>query len=126
MQNTSNLSFKDPRATNEKEFELHTRTKLPKKVSKCQGKCGKAIEKTDKLVVKSYGTMSWTDKNTGKEKQKFGPMYVHFKEECLKAFSEEFYAPGDRFDFTKIKLHQTARDDLKKEDLDFLSNLGIN
>ena len=41
---TSIISFQDPRKTNEKEYELHFRKNLPKSVSKCQGKCGKAFE----------------------------------------------------------------------------------
>ena len=41
---TSTISFQDPRKTNEKEYELHFRKNLPKSVSKCQGKCGKAFE----------------------------------------------------------------------------------
>ena len=41
---TSTISFSDPQATTEKEFELHHRTNLPKLVSKCQGNCGRPIK----------------------------------------------------------------------------------
>ena len=71
---TSIISFQDPCKTNKKEYELHFWKNLSKSVSKCQGKCGKAINKSNTLVAKSYGTMSWTDKKTGKGKQRFGPM----------------------------------------------------
>ena len=104
---TSIISFQDPR--NEKEYELHFRKNLLKPVSKCQGKCGKAIDKNDTLVVKSYGTMSWTDKKTEEGKQRFGPIYVHFKEECLKGYSEVFYTPGNQFDFSKEKIDEKTK-----------------
>ena len=78
------------------------------------------------LVVKSYGKISWTDKNTGQERQKFGLMYIHFKEDCLKTFSDKFYAPGESFDFGKIKIDSKSRNEVTKTDMDFLAGLGIN
>ena len=117
----SSISFSDPREQAEKEYELPLRAKLPKSVSKCQGKCGKPIKKDDVLVVKSYGKISWTDKNTGQERQKFGPMYIHFKEDCLKTFSDKVYAPGESFDFGKIKIDSKSRNEVTKTDMDFFS-----
>ena len=90
------------------QYELHFRKNLSESVSKCQGKCGKAIDKSDTFVVKSYGTMSWVDKKIGEGKQRFTPMYVHFKEECLKGYSELFYAPGVRFNFSKVKINEKS------------------
>ena len=58
---TSIISFQDPRKTNEKEYEFHFRKILSKSVSKCQGKCWKAIDKSDTLVVKS--AFNQLDKN---------------------------------------------------------------
>ena len=84
---SSTISFSDPRATAEKERELHHRTNLPKSVSKCQGNCGRPIKVEEVMVVRSYGRITWTDKSTGKEKTKFGPMYIHFHENFLKNFS---------------------------------------
>ena len=34
---------------------------LPKAISRCQSNCGKRIKDKDGLIVKSYGTASWTD-----------------------------------------------------------------
>lgn len=119
------ISFTDPRATSEKEYELHIRSKLPKLISKCQGKCGKPIAHGDILIVRSYGLISWTNKKTGKENQKYGPMYIHFKEECLKNYSELFYPPGESFDYSKFKIDPTSRIDLSKTEIDFLNRLGI-
>ena len=64
-------------------------------------------------------------KKTGEGKQRFGPMYVYSKEECLKGYSELFYAPGDRFDISKVKIDEKTKSMLKKEDIEFLSGLGI-
>ena len=61
------------------------------------------------MVVGSYGRITWTDKSTGKEKAKFDPMYKHFHENCLKNFSETFYAPGQSFDFSQKKKKMTQR-----------------
>ena len=103
------ISFRDPRATAEKEFELHHRTNLPKSVSKCQGNCSRPVKVEEVLVVRSYGRITWTDKLTGKEKAKFDPMYKHFHENCLKNFSETFYASGQSFDFSQKKKKMTQR-----------------
>ena len=67
---SSTISFSDPQATAEKEFELHHPTNLPKSVSKCQGNCGRPIKVEEVMVVRSYGRINWTDKSTGKEKAK--------------------------------------------------------
>ena len=119
------ISFSDPRKQPEKEYELHLKKKLPSTVSKCQGKCGKRIKAEDKLVVKSFGKMTWTDLSTGQEKVRYGPMYIHFNEDCLKTFSDQFYAPGDAFDFSKIKIDSKSRTELNENDMSFLTGLGI-
>ena len=121
----SSISFKDPREKAQKEYELHLRSKLPSTVSKCRGKCGKKISTDDVLVVRSYGNVSWTDKKTGELKQRYGPMYIHFKEECLKAFSDVFYAPGDSFDFSVIVIDAKSKAEMSKADVVFLQNMNI-
>ena len=62
------ISFRDPRATAEKEFELYHRKHLPKSISKCQGNCGRPIKVEEVMVVRSYGRITWTDKSAGEEK----------------------------------------------------------
>ena len=81
---SSTISFSDPQTTTGKEFELHYCTSLPKLVSKCQENCGKPIKFDEVMVVQSYGRITWTGKQTGKEKTKRDPMYIHFSENCLK------------------------------------------
>ena len=118
---SSTISFSDPRATSEKQFELHHGTNLPKSVSKCQGNCGRPIKVEGVMVVRSYGRIAWTNKSTGKEKTKFGPMYIHFHEN----FSETFYAPGQSFDFSKIKIDPKTPRKLTEADKTLLSSLGM-
>ena len=50
------ISFHDPRIQDEKEFELHVRNMLDKKISRCHGKCGKPIATSDVMLIRSYGT----------------------------------------------------------------------
>ena len=56
--------------------------------------CGKTILVTDTLIVRSFGTTSWTDRNTGENRTKYGSLYIHFQKKCLKNFdTERFYGP---------------------------------
>ena len=118
-------SFRDLRATAEKEFELHHRINLPKSVSKCQENCGRPIKVEEVMVVRSYGRVAWTDKSTGEEKARFGPMYIHFHENCLKNFSDTFFAPSQSFDFSTKKIYPKTQEKLTEEDKTLLLSLGI-
>ena len=119
------ISFRDPRATAEKEFELHHHINLPKSVSKCQGNCGRPIKVEEVMVMRSYGRITWTDKSTGKEKAKFGPMDILIHGNCLKNFSETFYALGQSFDFSTKKIDPKTQEKLTEEDKTLLLSLGI-
>ena len=119
------ISFRDPRATAEKEFELYHRKHLPKSISKCQGNCGRPIKVEEVMVVRSYGRITWTDKSTGKEKAKFGPMDILIHGNCLKNFSETFYALGQSFDFSTKKIDPKTQEKLTEEDKTLLLSLGI-
>ena len=83
---SSAISFNDPHKKPEQEYSLHLRKSPSKLISKCQGRCGKNITPNDILIVKTSGKTSWTDKKTGQQREKFGPMYLHFPENCLKNF----------------------------------------
>ena len=124
----SEIRFSDPRlSSKEKEFELHVRNNLPRQISKCQGRCGKKITPDDDLfLVRSYGTSSWTDKKTGRERSKFGPMYVHFNENCLTAYdSENHYGPGNKFDCKRVKVDAKTQQLLHGAEKAFLLKLGV-
>ena len=43
-------------------------------------------------------TSSWTDAKTGAGKSRYGPMYIHLRDSCLKAFDEQhYYGIGEEF-----------------------------
>ena len=71
---SSTISFSDPLATSENEFNLYHRTNLPRSVSKFQGNYGRTIKVEKVMVVQSYQRITRTGKSVGKENTKFGPM----------------------------------------------------
>ena len=98
-------SFEDPRHGRETIFELHLRSELPKKISRCRGNCHKTITQSDRLLVRLYGINSWFDPKTGKERSRHGPMHIHFQDNFLKAYdSQNCYAPNELFNYQQIKL----------------------
>ena len=60
-----------------------------------------------------------------KKNGKFGPMYIHFPENCLNNFSDTFYAPGQSFDFSKIKIDRKIHGKLTDADKTLLLLLGL-
>ena len=78
------------------------------------------------MLVKSYGTSSWTERKTGQERSKFGPMYIHFISKCLEHFDgENYYGPRKRFDYKKIQVDKNTQEKLKEAEKAFLINLGV-
>ena len=107
-------------------FELNLRQFLPKTMSRCQGNCGKKITQNDGMLIKTYGTTRWTNKKTGKEMSKYGAMYIHFNETCLKRHTKKYHRPDEKFDYSIITLADKTRNNLSNEEKDFLIGLGIN
>ena len=100
---------------------------LPKTIPKCRGKGGRAITANGILNVKTFGKTSWTDKISGQEKQKYGPMYLNFKENCLKNFNEtHMYGPGENNNFQHIKIDENTRSALSENKKTFLESLCIH
>ena len=52
-------------------------------------------------------------------------MYIHFHDNCLKIFSEIFYAPDQSLDFWNIKIDPKTNEKLTEADKTLLSSLGI-
>ena len=52
-------------------------------------------------------------------------MYIHFHENCLKNFNETFYAPGQSFDFLKMKIDPKTQEKLMEAYKTLQSSLGI-
>ena len=94
-------------------------------MSRCQGRCGKKIDKSDILLIKSYGTTTWTDKKSGKEMSKHGPMYIHFNEICLKAYHDKFYGPSETFEYSIVTVGTETLSNLSEEEKKFLKELGV-
>ena len=78
------------------------------------------------MLIKSFGTTRWTDKKTGKEMSKHGPMYIHFNEHYLKKFdNKKFYALDESFDYSVITLSHKTLTKLNEEEKSFLRKLGL-
>ena len=120
------IHFKDPRVNPPKEFELHLRNKLSKKRSKCLGKCGKPISDKDFMIIRTYGSSTYTDKESGENKCKYGPLYIHFEGKCLKAFdSKKFYLPNENFGYSSIVVVKDTLDCLKPSEKNLISQMGV-
>ena len=121
-----NIRFKDPRVSPPKKFVLFLRKHLPKNITKCRARCGKSIGNEDEMINRSYGTSTWTNKVTGKENSKYGPMYLHFNEKCLKNFdNENYYGPGQAFNYSAVTVNPKLQGDLNPTEIDLLRKLGI-
>ena len=105
-------------------FELNLRLFLPKAVPRCQGNCGKKITQND-MLIKTYLTTRWTDKKTGKEMSRHGPIYKHFNEICLKRHTKQYYRPDKKFNYSTVTLADETRNNLSDEKKYFLTELGI-
>ena len=121
-----NIRFKGPRVSPPKEFVLFLRKYLSKNITKCQGRCGKSIGNEDEMIIRSYGTSTWTKKVNGKENYKYGPMYLHFNEKCLKNFdNENYYGPGQAFNYSAVTVNLKSQADLNPAEIHLLRKLGI-
>lgn len=120
--------FLDPREKQVKQFEIYFRNSLPRSIKRCHGMCGKVINpEDDGLLVRTYGKTTWTDKSTGAERSKFGPMYVHFNQKCLEnSDSENFYGPSKSFDYSRIKIDDKTKEKLNKTEKVLLKSLGMS
>ena len=95
-------------------------------MSKCQGKCGKPISDKDFMIIRTYGSSSYTDKESGENKCKYGPLYIHFQGKYLKAFdSEIFYLPNESLDYSSIVVDKDTLDCLKRSEKNLLSQMGV-
>ena len=76
-------------------------------------------------MVKSYGKTYWTDKPAGRQQQRFESLYILFKDECLKTYSDQDYAPGESYNYKKVKVDSKTCSEPSVTDKGFLKNLGI-
>ena len=125
---TEEVRFLHPRESTPEVFELHFRKNLPRQITKCQGMCGKKITPDDNgLLVRTYGTTTWTERGTGREMSKYGPMYIHFSGRCLKAFdSKNYYEVNDTFDYQRIIVEKNVQAELRRGELEMLLKLCVH
>ena len=77
--------------------------------------------------MRSYGISSWLDHKTGEEQSRNGPLYIHFQDNCLKAYdSKNDYATNELFNYQQTKLDERTRKKLSDADIVYLQDLGIN
>ena len=125
----NNSRIGDPKKKYEETYTLYLRSLVSKLVRKCFGQCGRIISQVDDgvdfMVVKSFGTSPYTDKN-GKLQEKYGPQYIHFNEDCLLR-----YAAGQHnktfgsFPFDTIKVDTETMKKLSEHEKDTLRSLNI-
>ena len=74
-----------------------------------------------------YGISSWLDPKTGNEPSRHEHLYIHFEDNCLKAYdSKHYYTPKESFNYQQIKLDKETRKKLSDDDIVYLEDLGIN
>ena len=110
-------------------MELHLRRLCDKKVKHCRGECGVNITAQTVMLVKSFGDISFYDKQTGKYTVKKGSHYIHFLENCLKDYdaiqTNHCYGPNDGFPYGKLVLDPASKAQISQIDVDFLKNMGV-
>ena len=78
------------------------------------------------MIIRSYGTSTWRNKVIGRENSKYGPMYLHFNESCLKNFdNENYYGPGQTFNYSIVTVNLKSKRDLNPAKIDLLRKLSI-
>ena len=75
--------------------------------------------------MKSYGTIQWRETNRT-EQSRFGSMYIHFQEKCLRGYDKDrYYEPGKTFDYSVIRVDEKCLTQLSNAEKNFLKNLGL-
>ena len=128
---TASLSFEDPRVAKNSGLELHLKAELKggKNIKKCRGNCGGTMAGIT-LVVRTYGNRTYLDPTSRVPVTTFGPLFIHFNENCLKDYDTHYlniyYAPHESYDYSRIKLDPASKVLITKDDLDFLEHdLGV-
>lgn len=75
------------------------------------------IDKNERVIVKSHGVISYTDKQ-GRLQKREGPVYLHFLEDCLKEYFTEF-------EYKNIEVPVGTNKLLEADEKVFLKSLGV-
>ena len=100
---------------------------LSRSIEKCRGNCGIEITPKDRgMLVRTYGTTKWTNKQTEKEESRNGPMYIHFLDEWLKNYdSTVYYGPNQEYDYQRITVDKKVQSELNDDERGFFRSLGL-
>ena len=124
-----NVKVHNPNAEEPTVYELHLRSKVPRRVERRQRNSGKKLilsSNEDYLLVKSYGPTSYM--HDGKIKPKYEPQYIHFNSRCLKEYALQKHEKTYSHDFpmNSIKVDDAALPLLNEEARTDLQSYGIN
>ena len=112
------VQIEDPNAKRTIPYELFLRSLVPRQVERCQGNCGnklKSSDNSDYLLVKSHGPSSYSVK--GESKTKYGPQYIHFKNDCLKEYAHlKHDVKYEKFPLSIITIDKLTSELLGEED----------
>ena len=100
---------------------------VPRLVQRFQGDCGVKLSTADEgdyLLVKSYGTSTFSIKDeTG---SKYGPLYIHFKSECLKEYAHQKHDVFSKeFPLSLVTINEAAQKKLPDYEKSQLEKFGI-
>ncbi|XP_057309058.1 uncharacterized protein LOC130648319 [Hydractinia symbiolongicarpus] len=91
---------------------------MHKMVTRCVSpSCTMRITPQDFLIIKSTGVVTFTDKYKKVQKRE-GPVYVHFLEECLKGYVENFK-------YENVTVSDDTKNNLTTAQCNFVLSLGI-
>ena len=130
LENPEKIQIEDPSVPRKIVYELHLRSKVPRKVERCQGNCGVKLcsvdeSNNDYLLVKSFGTSTFMVK--GESCFKHGPQYIHFQSECLKEYTRRKHDISyEVFPFSEIRVGATTLQELLNDDKSNLNKYGLN
>lgn len=79
--------------------------------------CSSKITANDYLIVKSTGVVKFTEKQ-GNLQTREGPVYVHFLEDCLKSYF-------DNFSYQNVDVTEDTQKCLTGDERSFLKSLGL-
>ena len=66
-----------------------------------------------KACSSAHGTTRWTNKRTGKEESRHGPMHIHFRDDCLQRFDGgSHYGLNESFECGKITIDNKEQSEL--------------
>ena len=109
-------------------MEILLRRLADKRVSHCRAECGEVLSKTDVLLVKSFGDITYYDKS-GQYKTGKGNHYIHFHDECLKNYDTvqtgRFYGASEQFAYNKLLLSPASKAQMPAHEVEYLKNMGV-